>query len=144
MGGCVRAMPVLQVTNVKASAAHWCDVLGFETHGFWGDDPDAPEFSIVQRGDVTIALDRSREDAIPVNQFWAAYVYVKDADALYEEMKAHGAAIDEPPHDTFYGSREFTVTDPDGHKVAFAHDLNPQDPTPHGLGPERGRDRTAE
>lgn len=140
MGGCVRAMPVLQVTNVKASAAHWCDVLGFESHGFWGENPEAPEFCIVQRGDVTIALDRSQDETIPNNQYWAAYVYVEDADTLCEEMKANGASIDEPPHETFYGLREFTVTDPDGHKIAFAHDLTKNAPFPPGLGPERGRD----
>ncbi|MCG8444670.1 MAG: hypothetical protein MI753_03025 [Hyphomicrobiales bacterium] len=98
-------MPVLQVTNVKASAAHWGDVLGFQSHGFWGEDPDDPDFCIVQRGDVTIALHRSEDGSIPLNQYSAAYICVQDANAFYKELKEHGALIDQPPYDTKYGPR---------------------------------------
>lgn len=141
MGGLRRAMPVLQVTDVRASASFYCDKLGFEPHGFWGEDKEKPEFAIVQRGDVTLALDRSRDGSVPVNQYWAAYIYIDDADALYRELVALGVNVENAPLDTFYGSREINVVDIDGHRLAFAHDLNPNDPTPHGLGPERGRDR---
>ena len=81
-----RAMPVLQVADVVASEAFYCDKLGFTAQGRWGDGPD---FAIVQRGEVTSALDRSRtDDPIPVNQYWAAYLYVDDADALCDAYRA--------------------------------------------------------
>ena len=83
-------MPVLQVTNVKASAAHWGDVLGFQSHGFWGGDPDDPDFCIVQRGDVTIALHGSEDGSIPLNQYSAAYICVQDANALCKELMSMG------------------------------------------------------
>ena len=51
-----RAMPVLQVRDVVASEAFYRQ-LGFDTHGPWGDPP---AFTIMQRGDVTLALDRAR------------------------------------------------------------------------------------
>ena len=116
-------MPVLQVSDVTKSQAFYRDVLGFTINGTWGD---GPEFSIIQRGKVTIALDRSRDDApIPVNQYWAAYFYVDDADAVFEEFKAKGADVIRGPEDSFYGMREIDVRDPDGHIIAFAHDLGP-------------------
>lgn len=93
---------MLQVATVVRSEAFYTEKLGFRSDGTWGDPP---AFCIVQRGAVTIMLDRSREGGpLPVNQYWAAYVYVDDADALH---------------------RDFDVRDPDGHLIAFGHDLEP-------------------
>ena len=124
----LRAMPVLQVADVTASEAFYCDKLGFVSHGTWGDGPD---FCIVQHGKVTIALDRSRGDGpVPVNQYWAAYVYVEDADALHAAFAANGVEIPRGLEDTFYGLRDFDIRDPDGHLIAFGHDLEPDDTEP--------------
>lgn len=116
----LRAMPVLQVTDVAASVAFYRDRLGFTVHGTWGDGPD---FAIVGRGRVTIALDRSRDGSVPVNQYWAAYIYVEDADALHAAFAAAGVEIVRGPEDAFYGLRDFDIRDPDGHLMAFGHDL---------------------
>lgn len=129
----IRAMPVLQVADVTASEAFYCGTLGFISHGTWGDGPD---FAIVQRGKVTIALDRSRDAApVPVNQYWAAYIYVEDADALCAEFRQKGADIVRELEDTFYGSRDFDIRDPDGHIIAFGHDLEPDDTAPGLMDP---------
>ena len=132
----IRCMPVLQVADVKRSMAFYCDQLGFISNGTWGDGPN---FAIVQFGRVTIALDRSQADGpIPVNQYWAAYVYVEDADALSARFRKKGVEILRGPEDTFYGSRDFDVRDPDGHILAFGHDLEPDEQEP-GLVDDEGR-----
>lgn len=129
----LRAMPVLQVRDVTASAAFY-EKLGFANHGFWGDPPD---FAIVQRGEVTLALDKSEGGgAIPSNQWWAAYVYVDDVDALHEEFAGLGLESLSEPCDEVYGCRDFDVVDPDDHRIAFGQDLGDGPP---GLGAERGR-----
>lgn len=131
-----RCMPVLQVADVKRSMAFYCDRLGFISNGTWGDGPN---FAIVQFGRVTIALDRSQGDGpIPVNQYWAAYLYVEDADALSARFREHGVEILRGPEDTFYGSRDFDIRDPDGHILAFGHDLEPDEQEP-GLVDDEGR-----
>ncbi len=120
----IRCMPVLQVADVLRSETFYCEKLGFQSHGTWGDGPD---FGIVQRGRVTIALDRSRGGGpIPTNQYWAAYIYVKDADALCEELRRNNVEIPRGPEDMAYGSRDFDIRDPDGHILAFGHDLEPE------------------
>tara|TARA_Y100001934_G_scaffold31891_1_gene35705 strand:+ start:2841 stop:3107 length:267 start_codon:yes stop_codon:yes gene_type:complete len=82
---------------------------------------------------VTFALDRTQDGrSVPVNQYWAAYVYVEDADALCAEYRGKGVEIVRGPEDTFYGSRDFDIRDPDGHLIAFGHDLEP-DATEPGL-----------
>ena len=119
----IRSMPVLQVSDVKRSEAFYCDKLGFRSHGAWGEGPD---FAIVQHGRVTIALDRTRDGGpVPTNQYWAAYVYVEDADALCGEVSRAGVEIVRGPEDMPYGLRDFDIRDPDGHLLAFGHDLDP-------------------
>ena len=115
------AMPVLQVSDVTQSQRFYCDQLGFTTNGVWGE---GPEFCIIQRGKVVIALDRSRDGAIPLNQYWAAYIYVDDADALCAEFTGRGVEIVRGPEDAPYRMREIDVRDPDGHLLAFARDLD--------------------
>ena len=130
-----RAMPVLQVADVAASAAFY-EKLGFQAHGFWGEPP---AFSIVQRGDITLALDRAGGGrAVTPNQSWAAYLYVDNVDDLYQEYVALQIDVISKPADQEYGCREFTIADPDGHRLAFGQDLSVDEDGP-GLGHERGR-----
>ena len=127
----IRAMPVLQVSDVSASVAHY-ERLGFSSHGAWNDPPD---FAIIQRGDVTLALDRG-EGAPPTNQWWAAYIYVEDAESLRRELLAEGLSPTEMHRPEYYGCIDFDVIDPDGHRIAFGQAL---DPTPGpGLTEDRG------
>ena len=42
------------------------------------------------------------------------YIGVDGTDALFERAKAAGAAVVREPFDTDYGSRDFTVRDPEG------------------------------
>ena len=129
----LRAMPILQVSDVLRSQAFYRDKLGFRSDGTWGDGPD---FCIVQRGKVTIALDRSRDGSPPpLNQYWAAYVYVEDADALLAEFQGKGVEIARGLEDAFYGLRDFDVRDPDGHIIAFGHYLEPGSGDPGLVGP---------
>lgn len=128
----LRAMPVLQVTDVSASEAFYAR-LGFASHGAWGDPPS---FAIVQRGDVTLALDQGDAPA-PVNQWWAAYVYVDNVEALREEFQNSGFSPTELHHPEHYGCIDFDIVDPDGHRIAFGQALNPV-PGP-GLSNDRGQ-----
>lgn len=132
----LRTMPVLDVASVGASVAFYRDVLGFATLGIWGED-----FAILQRATVTVAFARAQYGKPVVSPYWAAYVYVRDADALYAEFKAHGLACDEGPEDRPYNCRDFTVEDPDGHLFGFGHTITPDKSGP-GLGDDFGRDDT--
>ena len=44
-----------------------------------------------------------------------AYIVVNDADAVYARAKASGGTIVRELQNTDYGSREFSVKDPEGH-----------------------------
>jgi uncharacterized glyoxalase superfamily protein PhnB len=47
------------------------------------------------------------------------YVFVPDANVLFEEFKAKGARIHRTPEDSAYGLRDFVIEDPEGHRLAF-------------------------
>ena len=129
----IRSMTILNVRDIPESLRFY-EKLGFESHGFWGDPPG---FCIIQRGDVTLALDRNDAQDLPLNQWWACYIYVSDAETLMAEFREHGVettAMHRPPD---YGCIDFDVVDPDGHRIAFGQSLDPV-PGP-GLGDERGR-----
>jgi catechol 2,3-dioxygenase-like lactoylglutathione lyase family enzyme len=121
----LRSAATLQVSDVVRSEAFYREKLGFAGGGFWGDPPC---FTIVGRGAVTIFLDQSREAgaAIPVNQYWAAYVYVDDVDAYCGELRQKGVEILRGPEDMEHGCREFDVKDLDGHIIGFGQDLVPE------------------
>jgi uncharacterized glyoxalase superfamily protein PhnB len=118
--------PLFFVADVAKAAAHYRDVLGFTFERIWGDPPC---FCMPHRDGLTVMLsevdDKSRirpngSDGCS----WDAYVWVRDADALFAAFKAGGALIVHEPVDReYYGNREFAVRDLDGYIIAFAHDI---------------------
>jgi uncharacterized glyoxalase superfamily protein PhnB len=118
--------PILLVSDVVAAAAYYADALGFRSPRLWGEPP---MFCIPERDGLSVMLnqvgagDSFRPNADYDGRF-DAYFYVSDADALYAEFQANGADIVCEPEDQPYLMREFQVRDPDGHLLAFGHDIS--------------------
>ena len=128
----IRSMAALEVKDLALSHAFYKG-LGFGTLGIWS--PEEPHTIIVQRGDVTLMMQGRANPAVPGEI--SAYIYVDDCDALHADLTAKGVTGLTPPDDMFYGCREFSLRDPDGHRVVFGADKgNP--PHINGLGPDRG------
>ena len=118
--------PVLLVADVQKAAAYFRDALGFNIPRFWGDPPT---FTIASRDGLEVMLNQvGAADVFRPNGDYDgrfdAYFWVRDADALHAEFASHGADIVCPPSDEPYGMREFQVRDPDGHLLAFGHDIS--------------------
>ncbi|HZU80111.1 MAG TPA: VOC family protein [Acidimicrobiales bacterium] len=61
------------------------------------------------------------------------YVYVEDVNTHYERAKAAGATILRELADQFYGDRNYTAEDPEGHQWTFTQhvrDIGPEDMHP--------------
>lgn len=116
-----RSASTLQVRDVIASSKFYTEKLGFTSSQMWGEPPC---FCIVGRDAVTLFLDQTREDiSLPVNQYWAAYIYIDDAEAYLAELRKKGVEPIRELEDTDYGCREFDIRDPDGHIIGFGQDL---------------------
>ena len=120
--------PYFLVDDVVATANHYRDKLGFQYDRFWGDPP---RFCMVWRRGVTIMLSQSEVSglarpnhrAMPHSDAWDAYIWVDDADALYEEFTSKGVTIARAICDQPYGCRDFDVEDSNGYRLCFGHDL---------------------
>jgi uncharacterized glyoxalase superfamily protein PhnB len=120
--------PYFIVDDVVATAAYYRDKLGFHYERLWGDPPS---FCMVMRGGIIIMLAQSATPgAMRPNNLvereggaWDAYVWIDDADALYEEFTAKGVTIARPICDQPYGNRDFDIEDCNGYRLCFGHDI---------------------
>lgn len=110
----VSSAPVLCVSVIMPLIEYLVDKLGFALQGKAGDPPS---WASLQRDGVELMLVCG--DYPPPAQDWAAYLYVKNVDALYHEFLARGADVLKPPQDKPYNSREIEVRLPDGRLLAF-------------------------
>jgi uncharacterized glyoxalase superfamily protein PhnB len=120
--------PYFLVRDVVKAAEYYRDALGFRFDRYWGEPPC---FCMPRRDGVTVMLSqvddasivrpnsKAREDS------WDAYVWVKDADAIFAEVQKRGAIIAYGPClQEEYGNREFGVRDLDGYLLAFGSDAS--------------------
>jgi catechol 2,3-dioxygenase-like lactoylglutathione lyase family enzyme len=110
--------PILNVSDFGASMEYYTEKLGFRKLWDWGEPPD---FGCVKRDDIEIFFCQGGQGQ---HGTWMS-IFVDDADALYEEVRAKGAKIVMPPTDEPWGMREFHVEDPDGHTFRFGHSSPP-------------------
>ena len=115
------AAPVFCVTDMAEAMAYFTERLGFRLQGKAGDPPS---WASMERDGIELMLVRG--DYPAPAQDWAAYLYVRDADALYEELRQRGADLLGPPVDKPYHNREFEARLPDGRLLAFGGELAPQ------------------
>ena len=117
----VDSATTIMVKDVVASEAFSREKLGFNASVFYGE---LPTFSIVWRDKVTVFLDAvPTPHPIPLNQYWAFYIYVDDVDAMFADVKRRGVAIDRDIESQDYGYRNFDIRDPDGHFIGIGQNL---------------------
>jgi DNA-binding MarR family transcriptional regulator/catechol 2,3-dioxygenase-like lactoylglutathione lyase family enzyme len=109
-----RFSPIFGVRDLAAALAHYA-ALGFRTVA----DEGGNEYGFAIRDGVDLHLavpSGSGPDLHPA----AAYLYVRDADALYEEWTRPGiGGHTHPVRPTPYKLREGSHTDPDGNLIRF-------------------------
>jgi uncharacterized glyoxalase superfamily protein PhnB len=119
-----RVAPVLPVRNVGVALEHYRK-LGFDARAYEEGDPEDPIYGFLEWGPVQIHLVRVT-GLEPSRNTSACYLYVDDADALFQRWTSAG--VDgrlQPPRDTEYGLRELAHVDPDGNLLRIGS------PVPH-------------
>lgn len=108
-----RFCPIFPVRDLRAALDHYA-ALGFRTEPY----ADGDFYGFANREGVGLHLHESTY----YGDRAAAYLYVRDADALYAEWSVAGGGTSEV-HTTDYGMREGSHTDPDGNVIRFGSDL---------------------
>ena len=110
----IQGAPVLQVQDVLATAAFYRDVLGFDWD--FGDE----EYCVVWRDNSAIHFARGDGDVSGLHLFQ----WVRDVDALHEEVTAKGAVVAVELASRSYGVRDFKITDPNGVGLVFGQAID--------------------
>ena len=114
--------PVLFVRDVRASAEHYRDTMGFRFDRFYGEPPS---FVILGRDGFHVMLKTASDHSAIIPRWnispnlWDMYFWVDGVEELYREFQGRGAKIDHELCDQPYGCREFGTQDIDGHDIGF-------------------------
>ena len=105
----------VNVSDFDTAVAWYEAILGLPAESHW--PPDAPKYAHFQTGSAQFAI--SELDPVP-----AAGRYnfsVRDVDAWWEALRDRADVV-EPLFDTPYGTRKFTIRDPDGNELGFVRE----------------------
>jgi predicted enzyme related to lactoylglutathione lyase len=103
----------VNVRDLPAAIDWYETLLGVVAEGHW--PPDAPTYVHFTLGPVQFAL--GRYDPAPAEG--ARFNFeVDDVDAWWSRLGARSDVV-EPVFDTPYGTRKFTIRDPDGNELGF-------------------------
>jgi catechol 2,3-dioxygenase-like lactoylglutathione lyase family enzyme len=117
--------PLFLVEDVVRAAQYYRDRLGFEIGPYF---LDPPVFVIVRRDGVAIMLSLMEGARGGSNTKWKgesfdAYIWVENADAVHEQLKARHADLVGAPQLKSYGMKELDVRDADGYVIRFGEDV---------------------
>jgi uncharacterized glyoxalase superfamily protein PhnB len=118
-------MPALRYRDAQAAIDWLCDVLGFTRHAVYPGPDNTIGHAELTLNRGMIMLGSCKDDEYGKGfkspgelgnvETRGTYVVVKDADVVYHRAQAAGALVVRPLQATDYGSREFTIKDPEGH-----------------------------
>jgi uncharacterized glyoxalase superfamily protein PhnB len=130
-------IPALRYRDAPAAIEWFCSVLGFTRHAVYEGAGGVINHAELALGGGMIMLGSMKESEqgkknelgkedeqgrrfkapgeLGGVETSSAYIVVPDADAVYARAQAAGATIVRPLQQMEYGSREFTVSDPEGH-----------------------------
>ena len=121
-----RSAPYFPVGDVETAASHYERVFGFAREYAAGSPP---QFAIMTRDGLSIML-RLVSDATRIvpneaqGGTWDAFFWVKDVNALYQELVTKGAEIVYGPMiQQAYNMEEFAARDGDGYVLGFGQPL---------------------
>jgi catechol 2,3-dioxygenase-like lactoylglutathione lyase family enzyme len=117
-----RAIPVVFVADVEASAMFYRDSLGFSIDFLHGEPPF---YGSVSRDGASLHLKFVHEPVFTIgpqdrDAIIMAFVEVDNIKALFAEYVAAGVTFSQRLQKEAWGGRDFIVRDPDGNMICFA------------------------
>ena len=115
--------PTLRARDGRALIRFLVEAFGFEETAVYGegDRVDHAELAWPEGGGIMLGSAReSADDPWPLRPgTFGAYVVTDYPDELFARASAAGATVVTGLHETDYGSRDFSVTDPEGNRWSF-------------------------
>jgi uncharacterized glyoxalase superfamily protein PhnB len=118
-------IPAMRYRDANAAIDWLCNVFGFQRHAVYPGPGNTVGHAELTLGSGMIMLGSEKDDEygrgfkspseLGDKETRSTYIIVSDADEVYQRAKAAGGTIVRELQNTDYGSREFTVKDPEGH-----------------------------
>lgn len=103
-----KIVPMIHVPDIRATAA-WYVSIGFTLARFNEEDGEM-NWALLEFGGSEIMLNIGGKPSQAFRREFDLYIHADNVDSLYTKIKDKAETV-EPPHDTFYGMREFIVRD---------------------------------
>ncbi len=115
--------PALTASDIDASLAWYRDVVGFEVQQTHEHDGKIGAVSLsagsarllLVQDDGAKGIDRAKGEGFRLHMATAG-----DVDEIAAGIEQRGGALESPPVDTPWGSRAFSLVDPDGFKITIS------------------------
>lgn len=121
-------VPTLAVASMEASLAFYQQVLHFSLKWSWSDDGGfearEPSFACIECGAAVLFL--SGGEGTRGGWLFVELAKTGDVDALAARV-GDRAEVVQGPADMPWGSREWVVRDPDGHRLRFSCPVDRRD-----------------
>lgn len=113
-----RIVPMIHVPNVRATVDWYVDI-GFKIVDTYDDGGDGLSFAILKLGNSEVMFNQGGQSSTQRRREVDLYIYTEILDELFDRLKDRVEVV-EPPHDQFYGMREFIIRDINGFWITFA------------------------
>jgi len=117
------ASPSFTVNDLEKSLGWYRDVLGFKVEEEWKDDGKVVGVSL-KAGNVSFMIGqddwKKGRDRRKGEGFRLYCETKKSVDDLARRIESKGGRLDGPPTDQPWGTRDISLTDPDGFKITIA------------------------
>lgn len=116
------AIPLLHISDSTHAERFYCEQLGFTKISLYRADPNKadPCYLAIRRDGIVLHLSSFSGDGVPGH---VCNLLVESVDDLYHEFMSKGVAVDLPPTDQTWGTREMYVKDADRNSVRFIQEL---------------------
>jgi len=113
--------PTLRARDARALIRFLVEAFGFEETVVYADGEVVhhAQLSWPEGGGIMLGSVREGQASATDPGAFGAYVVTGEPDALHARARAAGAEITSEPHDTDYGSRDFSAHDPEGNRWSF-------------------------
>jgi uncharacterized glyoxalase superfamily protein PhnB len=115
-----QVVPMIHVPDVRATV-RWYQSIGFAVTNTFEDEGEMT-FALLQYGNSELMLNCGGQPSAKDRREVDLYVRTDDVEGLYQRLKDH-VRVQQGLENTFYGTREFIVRDPNGFWLTFGQEV---------------------
>jgi len=126
-----RLTPELMVEDVNKTVKYYVEILGFELTNKVGEEKmvwanvmwKGSEAGLMFMEKEALSEDISEFKGRDMGGSVVLFIEMEGINDLYEKVRGRAEIVQEM-HETFYGTKEFTMKDPNGYILAFAERIS--------------------